>query len=120
MSDPKYVAIIRVPVYANDEAEALARITPYVRDMQVEADVEIRNASDHAIIDIDGGTIRVKLKEPEKFIDGSPLALLRDYDFQLIDRNGIAQDIPMLTSELTISFKGEEHIPQVRLQINRV
>lgn len=120
MDDPKYVAIIRVPVYADSEAQARERIDPYVRNMQVESEVEIRPFKDPPVIDIDGGTVRIKLKDPEQFTDRRRLALIKDYDFEIIDRHGVSHGIPDLVSELTISFKGEEYIPQVRLTVDRV
>ena len=46
MVQPQFVAVIRVPVFADTEDEARSCIDPYVRDMRVEATVEIEHNPD--------------------------------------------------------------------------
>lgn len=46
MSQPKFVAVLRIPIYADTEAEAVERIMPYVRDMRVQVEPVVIEAAD--------------------------------------------------------------------------
>ena len=120
MSDPQYVGVIRIPIDAPTQNDALEKARRYVRDMDFNAGdvgVEVREA-DAGYIELDGFNFRIRPKDPTRIPHRSSFALASDYVLELIDRDGEAHPIPENTSELTISFKGSDTVPQIKMEID--
>lgn len=119
---PTHFAHITIPIVADDDEGAERYIRPYTAELQVEHECKVRPAS-ASIIDIEGGTFRVKLREPEKFADDTgKFPLLSDYSFEIIDPDGTAHSLPNRCARLVITFdaKMRAFAPRVELTVEQL
>jgi hypothetical protein len=107
-----YVAVMRVPVFAESSDDARQKIAPYMHNMPVEAsfeyDIEPANGFSKCHLDIEGLTLRVKLADKEKHYKRGMFSALHDYDIELVDGDGNAIKLPDKTISITISIVGGE------------